>query len=130
MKNLIIQFIISRFSVSTCGSTANNNCTYITNPSYPTSYTTTGDCSHTITVSSDICQLRFDFDNFDIVETAAGACTDSFEMTSGSGRVYDKLCGTLTGQHVYMETGRKTTAQTVKFTIGTGGGGTWRFKVR
>merc|ERR1719414_2094292 len=118
------------FLVSSCGSTVSENCTYIQNPSYPASYSTTGDCSYTVNpLSSDICQLRLDLDNLDIVNAIPGACTDSFQLTAGSGRSYDSLCGTLTGHHLYMETGRKTSGQTLKFTIGTGGGGTWRFKV-
>ena len=77
-----------------------NNCTYIQNPGYPSSYSTTGSCSYTVTpLSSDICQLRLDLDNFDIAEGTTGACTDSFGVTVGSSRDYKDLCGTLSGQH-------------------------------
>lgn len=70
-------------------------------------------------LSSDICQLRLDFTHFDLADTATtGACLDSFEVTTGSGRLYPVLCGVLTGQHIYLETGRKTTTQTLKFTVG------------
>ena len=48
---------------------------------------------------SDICQMRLDFDNFDITETTAGVCTDSFAMTGPSGQNPLNLCGTLTGAH-------------------------------
>ena len=49
---------------------------------------------------SDICQLRLDFDNFDITEsTTAGTCTDSFAMTGPSGQNPLNLCGTLTDFH-------------------------------
>merc|ERR1719410_327922 len=34
------------FLVSTCGTTITNNCTYIQNPSYPSSYTTAGSCEY------------------------------------------------------------------------------------
>ena len=48
------------FRVSTCGTTITNNCTYIQNPSYPSSYTTAGSCEYEVTpISSDICQLRY-----------------------------------------------------------------------
>ena len=48
-------------------------------------------------------------------------------VTASSSRVYQDLCGTLTGQHVYYETARSTSSQTLSFTIATGG--TWRIKV-
>ena len=97
IKNYLCYFC---FRVSTCGSTVSENCTYVQNPSYPSSYTTAGSCEYTVTpLSADICQLRLDFDNLDITETTAGACTDSFAVTSGSSRVYPTLCGTLTGKH-------------------------------
>merc|ERR1711976_286938 len=88
------------FLVSDCGSTVSNNCTYIQNPSYPASYTT------------------------------AGACVDSFGVTVGSSRVYQSLCGTNSGEHVYLETGRATTAQKLTFTLGaTSTVAQWRVKV-
>jgi len=123
------------FLVSTCGSTVSENCTYVQNPSYPSSYTTTGACDYSVTpLSADICQIRLDFDNLDITETAPadGTCVDSLSFTSGSDRVYPTLCGTLTGQHMYMETGRKTSSQKVSITIAATGStvATWRIKVQ
>ena len=47
----------------------------------------------------EICQLRLDFDNFDIVETAAGVCTDSLTISGPTGRNPMDLCGTLKGMH-------------------------------
>ena len=52
----------------------------------------------------DICQLRLDFDNFDIVETTAGVCTDSLTIAGPTGRNPMDLCGTLTGLHGKYET--------------------------
>merc|ERR1712241_47828 len=116
------------FSTSTCGTGITQNCTYISNPSYPTTYTTAGSCSHAITpVNSDICQMRLDFTNFDITETTAGVCTDSFAMTGPSGQNPLNLCGTLTNQHIYFENARSTATSTVTFTIVTGG--TWKIKI-
>ena len=46
-----------------------------------------------------ICQLRLDFDNFDITETTTGTCTDSLTMAGPTGRNPFDLCGTLTGMH-------------------------------
>ena len=120
------------FRVNTCGATVTNNCTYIQNPAYPSSESS-GSCSFSVQpLNSDICQLRLDFDNFDLTETSTnvGTCVDTFDVTSGSSRDYFSLCGTLTGQHMYMETGRKTTDQTLSFTIATTSTvATWRIKV-
>merc|ERR1711981_761487 len=118
------------FTVSTCGSSVTKNGTYIENPSYPTTYTTTGSCSYKVTpVSSDICQLRLDFDNFAISYNSAttGLCTDSFAMTGPSGQNPLTLCGTLTNQHIYIENARSTSTTTLAFTIATGG--TWKIRV-
>merc|ERR1712165_205550 len=116
------------FTLSTCGSTVSQNCTYIQNPSYPTTFTTSGACAYTVApLSSDICQMRLDFDNFDITETAAGVCTDSMVVTGPTGRNPMDLCGTLTGMHLYFEQGRSSTSTTIAFTIVTGG--TWKVKV-
>ena len=88
------------FLVSTCGSSVSQNCTYIQNPSYPSSYTTAGSCEYSVNpLSSDICQLRLDFDNFDNTDDNDGTCTDSFTVTSGSSRDYFEFCGLFTDQH-------------------------------
>jgi len=116
------------FTISTCGNGVSQNCTYITNPSYPSTYTTTGTCTHSVTpLNDDICQLRLDFDNFDITEATTGLCTDTFAITGQSGQNPHDLCGTLTGQHIYVENARSTSATTLTFTIATGG--TWKIKV-
>merc|ERR1740129_2372488 len=118
------------FTLSTCGTTVSQNITYIQNPSYPTGYTTTGNCIYTVTpLSSDICQLRLDFDNFDLVETTTGVCTDSLTISGPTGRNPMDLCGTLTGLHVYVEQGRSTTATTLTFTTASTSGITWKTKV-
>ena len=74
---------------------------------------------------------RLDFDTFDLTDTAStGACVDSFGVTVGSSRVYQSLCGTNSGEHVYLETGRATTAQKLTFTLGaTSTVAQWRVKV-
>ena len=87
--------------VNTCGATVPNNCSYIQNPNYPSSESA-GSCTFNIKpLNSDVCQLRMDFDNFDLTETSpiVGTCVDTFDVTSGSSRDYFALCGTLSGQH-------------------------------
>ena len=140
------------FLVTSCGSTVSNNCTYVQNPSYPSSYSTSGTCSYSVSpLNDEICQLRLDFDTLDLTESTAGACTDSFDTTTSSGRDYHSLCGTLSGQHgelrfslysatktdfgncslaVYLETARATSDQTLSFTIATTSTvAQWRVKV-
>merc|ERR1719491_21145 len=118
------------FTLSTCGTTVSQNITYIQNPGYPTAYATTGTCVFSVTpVSSDICQLRLDFDNFDIVETTTGVCTDSLTIAGPTGRNPMDLRGTLTGLHVYIEQGRASTGTTLTFTTASTSGITWKAKV-
>ena len=89
------------FLANTCGSTVYNNGTYVQNPSYPSSYTTTGSCEYSVLpMNSHICQLRLDFDHFDLTDNVVGGvCTDSFDVTVGSSRDYYSLCGTNSGYH-------------------------------
>merc|ERR1712038_747686 len=116
------------FTVSASGTTVDQNCTYIQNPSYPSTYTTAGTVTYSVSpCQDDICQMRLDFDNFDITETTAGVCTDSLTVTGPTGRNPMDLCGTLTGMHLYLEQGRSSTSTTIAFTIVTGG--TWKVKV-
>jgi len=122
------------FKKETCGSNVNENGTYVLNPLFPAMYTTAGSCAYTVkAMSTDICQIRLDFINFDITEdetsgTATfGSCTDTFTMVGPSGRNPPILCGTLTGQHVYIDQARSTSDTSLTFNIATGG--TWKFKV-
>ena len=100
---IYVYFSTLYFRSNTCGDVITNNCTYIENPLYPTSQAVSTECTYTVTpLSSDICQLRLDLENFDITEEATpnGACLDSFTFSGGSSvRSYYTLCGTLTGQH-------------------------------
>ncbi len=109
------------FSYSACGSTISQNISYITNPNYPTAYTVTSaaSCSYSIKpLNTDICQLRLDFDAFNLASaTADGACVDTLAITTSSGRTYPNFCGINTGQHIYLDTGRDTASQTLAFTV-------------
>jgi len=121
------------YKVSTCSSSVTYNCTYIQNPSYSSVYTTSGSCTYSVTpVSTSICQLRLDFEKFVTAIGTTGACTDSFVVTgpSNSNGAINNLCGTLTGQHLYVEQARSVTASTLAFTIGTTTTvATWNIKV-
>ena len=52
---LLISLNFDIYRLSSCGSSVTQNITYIQNPSYPTTYTTTGTCVYSVTpVSSGI----------------------------------------------------------------------------
>jgi len=116
---------------STCSDSITKNCTYIQNPSYSSVYTTSGSCAFTVTpLSTDICQLRLDFDKFYLGVSTAGACSDTFTVVGPSFSPGHTLCGTLTGQHLYVENARATTTTKLTFTIGTTTTtATWNVKV-
>jgi len=109
------------FKTSTCGSTVTENCTYVQNPGYSSSYTTSGSCSFSVTpINSNICQIRLDFDKFVTTISTKGACTDSFIATGPTNtNGLNTLCGTLTDQHLYLEQGRSTSSSTLAFTLAT-----------
>lgn len=121
------------FVSSSSGGTVSQNCTYVTNNGYPTSITTaSASIAYTVNyVNQDICSLRLDFTNFVLPITAAtGICIGTLTANGPSSRDPPALCGTNTGEHIYVETGRSTTATTL--TIATGTGTTsrsWKIKI-
>jgi len=129
--------------VDTCGGTVSRNCTYIESPSYPSDYSTTGDCSYTVNrCQDDICQIRLDFTSVSLQQpkatgtaTTDADCSDTIlDITGGlsANSIFSNppnLCGTLTGQHVYIDSGRASTAATLKFTLATSESNSWRIKV-
>merc|ERR1719461_1970078 len=106
--------------------TISQNNTYIQNPSYPSTYPTPTSatmCSYTINKLSDnICQLRLDFQSQELGVTAAdGACTDTFQATlsveSSSTTANPSICGTNTGQHMYLHMGRTSGTTSAKWNV-------------
>jgi len=113
------------FVISTTGD-INQNCTYIQNPSYPSTYGDTTSLTYTIRkCSDDVCFVRLDFDAFTIQGPAATNeptnghnCVDSFVVTGTSGLSSPTICGMNAGQHVYMDMGAEASnTATVKFTF-------------
>jgi len=110
-------------SKSTCGDTVSTNTSYIRNPGYPSTYTpsSTGSCAFTISkISSDICQLRLDFQTMSGFVTASkGTCTDYLTAKGKTGKTIPSLCGTNTDYHMYVEFGATSTdTVTVTNTLG------------
>ena len=91
-----------RFSVTkTCGESTSNNCTYFQNSGYPSTYSSVGSCQLTVNkCSSNVCQLRLDFDNMVLAqpESTDHQCQDDQFIVSG-GSPIPAICGTNTGIH-------------------------------
>ena len=106
-------------TTNACGSTISANTSYIRNPNYPSSYTptSTGNCQFTINKSSsDICQLRIDFQTLSGFSETAGACSDKLATEGQTGKNPPTVCGTMTGYHMYTEFGT-TSTDTIKLTL-------------
>jgi hypothetical protein len=121
------------------------NCTYITNPEYPAASANTGTtprtCKYEFSSTSDICQIRMDFD--DVVlqapASATGACqVDRIEIRSPGSRTgpagiatnIPALCGTLSGSHAYIETGRVDKGATMTIIDGVLAGTSRKWKIK
>ncbi|XP_059099774.1 uncharacterized protein LOC131893680 [Tigriopus californicus] len=105
------------FTVTGCGGTVTRNCTYVRNMGFPAPDTNTG---RTCTVNinravMDVCQIRLDFGPTTMIPlgTLPGECGgtgDSLTVLSPHSRSQSAfpppVCGTLTGQHMYFESGR------------------------
>jgi len=104
-----------------CGGTISNNGTYIQNTGYPSSISTGGiDCTYTFMSTTNVCQIRLDFDSATLADPSTtsgsiGKCsTDSLTVTSPSSYYITPLCGAIAGTHMYVETARATSAGTIK----------------
>ncbi|XP_059097630.1 uncharacterized protein LOC131891941 [Tigriopus californicus] len=105
------------FAVTGCGGTLNRNCTYIRNMGFPGADTDNGrTCSVILDrIADDICQIRLDFQETTNIPlgTNAGSCGgtgDSLTVISPHSTSVSAfppaVCGILTGQHMYFESGR------------------------
>jgi len=104
---------------SGASATITENRTHLRNAEYPTYTTVTSSTSIAYTIkkmSSDICQIRLDFTSFvlagpansqqnAVVATYNHLCTNDqlTVATTGNTNMYPTFCGTLTGQHLYLE---------------------------
>jgi len=125
------------FFYSASDSTITQNCSYITNPGYPSNYATAGTLSYTISKSQDdICRIRLDYDLFVLTTpatvTTIGQCTTDrmtiattgqtttpTSATAGLYGAYPMLCGTQTGYHSYVDlSSTSTDSATLSFVLG------------
>jgi len=129
------------FQQTGCDITVNRNCSYIMSTGYPTDYQvaadldSTEDCTiHINKVHNDVCQLRLDFVDMVLLQpgsgpqpadaaqggrdnppiTGAGRCDrrDQLTIRGPTERNPPLTCGTLTGQHMYVDTGMADGAST------------------
>ena len=94
------------FLVSSTATAIDQNCTYIQNPGWPSSYSSTTSLMYRINkCSANVCSVRLDFETFTIegpsltTEATGGVCTDSFQVTGTSGGSSPVICGINTGEH-------------------------------
>jgi len=126
------------YKVDKCEGTVNivNNITHIQNEEFPAAFPVASTpvaktCTYSIKGASDICQIRLDFETGVFTQETTGACTtDTVTVTSPSGVNPPVICGTVTGSHMYVETGRSDTAATVAIAIGAAAGSRmWKIKI-
>jgi len=123
------------FKVNECGGTITQNNTYIESPGYPNA-APTGMCMFTVNkCDNGICQFRFEFEDVVLSQPDMGDCTNDTLSFSGFDAVSMKvvpstLCGTLTGQHMYVTVKDQTDASKMVFNIASMASmARWRVKV-
>ena len=105
------------YKTNECGTTISKNISYIQNPDFPSTYSTTGTRSYKISkMDSSICQVRLDFDTLvlggnDETGAHAGCCgstcggtpgdhaADSLTVNGKTGWNPPSICHTNTGYH-------------------------------
>lgn len=106
------------FLKSTCSDTIDQNVTYVRNTGFPTALSgaSIAECTYTVKkCSDDICRVRLDFEQFNLLDFATTAdsdadavCLDTFEVKGlATGNIVPLLCGKNTGQHLYFEIGEE-----------------------
>jgi len=135
-------FGVCCFTTVTAAGAITNNVTYIQNEGFPTAVLGTAPVAEatlifTVEGGANICQVRFDFESATVFEgPVAGVCGgDQDEITVGqtsrSIGSFTNLCGTLTGQHIYVENDGANPAATLTIaTSDTVLARTWKILVR
>jgi len=105
-------FGVCCFTTITEAGTITNNVTYIQNEGFPTAVlgtapVTAATRAFAVQGGENICQVRFDFDTAVFAQPTDGGCaTDQItvtQTTSTIGNGFTNLCGTISGQHIYVE---------------------------
>jgi len=106
-------FGVCCFTTVTAAGTITNNVTYIQSEGFPTAVlgvdpVTAATRAFAVQGGENICQVRFDFDTAVFRQPTGGACTNQdiitvTQTTTTIGNGFTELCGTLSGQHIYVE---------------------------
>jgi len=134
-------FGVCCFTTVTAAGEIKNNVTYIQNVGFPTAVlgtapVTAATRAFTVKGGANICQVRFDFEAATVFQgPTAGACAgDAITVTQTSttiGNGFTNLCGTLSGQHIYVENDGANPAATLNIaTSDTALARTWKILVR
>jgi hypothetical protein len=134
-------FGVCCFTTVTDAGAITNNVTYIQNEGFPTAVlgtapVTAATRAFTVQGGENICQVRFDFEAATVFEgPATGACTGDAitvsQTTTTIGNGFTNLCGTLSGQHIYVENDGANPAATLNVdTSATVLARTWKILVR
>lgn len=144
-------FGVCCFTTITDPGTITNNVTYIQNEGFPTAVLGTAPVAATprafaVEGGANICQVRFDFEAATVlfgptqgaaaVANVGGTCdTDQITVTQTTtgaiGNGFENLCGTLTGQHIYVENDGASPAVTLNINTGAVAlARTWKILVR
>jgi len=125
--------------------TITNTATYIQSPNFPTGQGASGTVTastHTYMISggSGIAQIRLDFITAVLGQpsTSTGLCpaTEGITLTQGANTLtgeLPKLCGTLTGQHIYLDHSATATPSSIAIATAASaltGGRSWNIQVR
>ncbi|XP_059078528.1 uncharacterized protein LOC131876992 [Tigriopus californicus] len=130
------------FILTGCNGVVNQNCTMVRNMGFPAADSNTGrTCSVSLNrLSQDICQIRLDFQSRTVLplgtgEGVCGGTGDSLNVisphSSSQSAFPPTVCGTLTGQHMYFESGRSgSTAGQINIVQGTGANTDRRYNIK
>jgi len=116
----------------TCGSATSQNETVFVNPSFPRGDNGTNTCQVTIGKLDNVCQLRLDFEDFQLSQPDEnGFCTtDSFMVRTTVGERLPILCGRNSGQHLYVDMGRGSANPVVLSVVSNGDRMERRWKIK
>jgi hypothetical protein len=105
-------FGVCCFTTITEQGTITNNVTYIQSEGFPTAILGTGTVAaatraFAVQGGESICQVRFDFDTTVLTQPNGGVCANDqitvTQTTTSIGNGFTNLCGTISGQHIYVE---------------------------
>ena len=69
---------VNRNGVFTCGGSSSGMTTNFVNPSYPNTDSDTGQCKFYLVLNSNVCQVRVDFVDTELLSPERGDCNDQY----------------------------------------------------